>query len=188
MPTRVNRHRIVRIVQIGFVALMATVSPSLQAIADDRVEGAGLAASDAGGVGTFDFVAPPTAYRVVYFFTGATTQGSAVATSVHCTSLGSVVTPVRVEFYDFAGTLRGVGNLNLGPFRTATFTASQTGLTAFYFDDVNVPLPVSLNQGVVRVLRVGSVKIICTAQVLDAVGATPSFVVSLPHFGPSGVH
>lgn len=171
---------------IGLIALIFAVIP-VPAIADERPEG-GLSEGDAGDVGTSAYVAPPTGYVVTYFFTGATTLGNTVATSVHCSNISATLTPVRVEFYDFSGALRGVGNLNMGGYRTGTFSASSTGSTNFYFDDVNVVLPAALNQGVVRVLKKGTGKIICTAQVLDAIGGTPSFVITLPHFGPTGLH
>jgi hypothetical protein len=179
--------RIERAALIGLIAFMFAVTP-VPAIADDRVEGGGLSDGDAGDAGTSAYVVPPTGYVVTYFFTGATTSANTVATSVHCSNITVTVTPVRVEFYDFAGALKGVGSLSMGGYRTATFSASSVGSTAFYFDDVNVPLTLPLNQGVVRVLKKGTGKIICTAQVLDAIGSTPSFVITLPHFGPTGLH
>ena len=173
--------RIARIALVGFTALALAVVTSLPAIAEDRAE-------TEGGFGS-DFVVPPTGFVVIYFFTGARNIGSTVATTVHCTNLGGPVTQVRAEFYDFAGILRGVGtDTTVAQNQTTTISASTSGFTAFYNEDVAVVLSSVIDQGVVRVLKKGTGKIICTAQVLDAVNAPPSFVITLPHFGPTGLH
>ena len=181
--------RIARIVLVGLIALMLTVSTSLQAIADDRAEGGGLSDGDVSDVATNTFVVPPTGYVVTYFFPGARTNSEGtVATSVLCSNISATITPLRVEFYDFLGVLKGVGNFSMAGYRTATITGSSTGATAFYFEDVSVALSNVLNQGVVRVLKKGTGRIICTATVLDAANFPPSFVITLPHFGPTGLH
>ena len=186
MPNKDSR--IARIALIGLMAFTLVVGSSLQAAADER-PAEGLTDGDAGDTGTSAFVVPPTGYVVTFFFPGATTVFGSVATSVHCTNISTVTTPTRVEFYNFAGALVGVGNLNLLAYRTATLTAGQPfGSTSLYVDDVNVPLSSPLNQGVVRVLKKGTGRIICTAQVLDAVNVPPAFVTPLPHFGPTGLH
>ena len=179
--------RIARIVLVGLIALMLTVSTSLQAIADDRTEGGGLSDGDGGDVATNTFVVPPTGYVVTYFFPGARTNSDGtVATTVLCSNISATVTPLRVEFYDFLGVLRGVGNFSMAGYRTATITGGSA--TVFYFEDVSVALSGILNQGVVRVLKKGTGRIICTATVLDAANFPPSFAITLPHFGPTGLH
>ena len=181
--------RIARIALIGFIALALAVDTSLPAVAGDRAETeGGLTDGGASDVGTSGFVVPPTGFVVIYFFTGARTTAT-VATTVHCTNIGGVTTQVRVEFYDLAGTLRGIGtNASVAQYQTTTISGSTTGSTAFYNEDVFAPLTFPLDQGVLRVLKKGTGKIICIAQVLDALNSPPSFVISLPHFGPTGLH
>jgi hypothetical protein len=185
MPARDSR--IARIVVVGLVAFMFAVTP-MPAIADER--GAeGLSDGGASEVESNAFAIPPTGYTVAYFFPGATANvANTIATSVHCTNITTTSTPIRVEFYSFAGGLLGTGIFTISAHRSATVSGSGSGLTALYFEDVNVPLVGSLNQGVVRVLKKGTGKIICTAQVLDAVSSPPAFVVQLPSYGPTGLH
>lgn len=182
--------RIARIALVGFTALALAVDTSLPAIAGDRAETEGGFTEEgfAGDFATSAFVVPPTGFAVIYFFTGARTT-STVATTVHCTNIGGPVTQVRVEFYDFAGVLRGVGtDASVAQHQTTTISGNTTGSTAFYNEDVFAPLSAVLDQGVVRVLKKGTGKMICVAQVLDAFNSPPSFVISLPHFGPTGLH
>jgi hypothetical protein len=179
--------RIARILLVGLIACMFAVTP-MPAIADER--GAeGLSDGGASDVESNAFATPPTGYTVTYFFPGATANlTNTIATSVHCTNITTISTPIRVEFYSFAGGLLGTGIFTIAAHRSATVSGSGSGLTALYFEDVNVALSGPLNQGAVRVLKKGTGKIICTAQVLDAVSSPPAFVVPLPSFGPTGLH
>jgi hypothetical protein len=182
----IRSRRIARIALIGFAALALAVDTPLPAIAGDRGDEAEIDSSS--DFATEAFVAPPTGFVVIYLFTGARTTAT-VATTVHCTNIGGPTTQVRVEFYDFAGVLRGVGtDTVVAQYQTTTISGSPTGSTAFYNEDVFAPLSATLDQGVVRVLKKGSGKIVCIAQVLDAANSPPSFVISLPHFLPSGAH
>lgn len=135
------------------------------------------------------FEPPPEGYKVTHVFPGARTVGSTVATSVHCTYVddkGSVV--MRAEFYDFNGTLNGSGEVALGPGATGTISASSTGATSFYDNELSVALTGDLDQGSVRVLSFPTTKIVCTAQVLAAGSSPPAFVITLPHFSATGKH
>jgi hypothetical protein len=183
----IRSSRIARIALIGLIALALAVDTSLPAIADDD-RGDEAEIDSPSDVGTLAFVTPPTGFAVIYFFTGARTT-STVATTVHCTNIGGPTTQVRVEFYDFAGILRGVGTDSVvAQYQTTTISGNPTGSTAFYNEDVFAPLSGPLDQGVVRVLKKGTGEIICIAQVLDAFNSPPSFVISLPHFLPGGAH
>jgi hypothetical protein len=182
-----TRDRIARTVLVGLIAFTFAVAP-MPAIADER--GAeGLSDGGTGEVESNAFATPPTGYTVTYFFPGATANlANTIATSVHCTNITTISTPIRVEFYSFAGGLLGAGSFTISAHRSATVSGSGSGLTALYFEDVNVSLSGPLNQGVVRVLKKGTGRIICTAQVLDAVSSPPAFIVQLPSYGPTGLH
>ena len=57
------------------------------------------------------------------------------------------ITPVRVEFYDVNVAFRGVGTRNMEGYRTATFSASSTGLTSFYVNDASVVVSILSARG-----------------------------------------
>ena len=173
------RSRIARIALVGFAALTLAVGISMPASAGDR----------GGAPDPNEFGALPAGFKVIFFFPGATSVGSTVATSVHCTNIHATLSvDVRVEFYDFNSTLVGANTGTIAASNTRTVSASDTGATAFYADDAFVVVTSAINQGVVRVLQKGTPKVICTAQVLDAANSPPSFAIPLPHFLSSGAH
>ena len=180
--------RIARIVLIGLIPLMFA-TPQI-VVADERPEsGAGdLTDGGTGDVGINAFVTPPTGYVAAYFFTGARTNASIIATSVHCSNLLGATTGIIVEFYNYSGIRVGFRSYNLVQYQTQTVSASSTGLTALYVEDFPATLSVDLDQGIVRVLKKGTGRIVCSAQVLDAVNLPPAFVLPLTHFGPTGLH
>lgn len=131
-----------------------------------------------------DFLTPPAGFKVVYLFTGAR-AGGGIATSVHCTNVDpSKSVSIRVEFYAKTGGWVGFcTRADVTPAETKTFSTSNT----IYTDDCSMG-SLSMNQGSVRVLTDETIKVICTAQVLDAINFPPSFIVPLPDFDKSGRH
>ena len=177
--------RIAQIVLFAVIASMLAATP-MPAIADEQRE-SGLTPGT-GDAGTDAFVVPPTGYVVIYFFPGARTITNTIATSVHCSNLLGATTGVIVEFYDFNGVRVGFSSYNLNQYGSVTTSANSTGSTTLYFDDKPVALTSELDQGLVRVLKKGTGRIVCTAQVLDAINLPPVFVLPLTHFGATGLH
>jgi hypothetical protein len=165
---------------VGFTALTLAVGVSMPALGADRAEP---------GSDPSEFGPLPAGFSVVYLFPGARTIGTTVATSVHCTNIHNTsAVDVRVEFYDFNGVLVGANTGAVGASVTRTVSASDSGATVFYDEDAFVVVTSPINQGVVRVLKKGTPKVICTAQVLDAASSPPSFAIPLPHFLSTGAH
>ena len=163
------------------IALMVAVVP-MQIAAQDRFASDLSEGQDE--VGTSAFLAPPTGYTVIYHWIGVRSS-AAIATAVHCTNLLGASTPFIVEFYDWDGVRKGFASTILSQHRTMTIATRDT---AFFDEDFLVAPSNDLNQGVVRVLKKGTGRVVCMTQVLDALANPPTFVTTLPHFGPTGLH
>jgi len=121
----------------------------------------------------------------LFRFSGVTDdgeQGSSSrkeATSIHCTNFGATDAALEVQIYQWNGTDVFSGSIGaVPPGRTFTFSTQNTTI---YFDDVIVGdaggTP-SIFQGSAIVWS-DSLKVRCTAQVLDPLGYPPEFVAGL---------
>jgi hypothetical protein len=164
-----------------FLALAMAMAVYAQGPGDERPDEGG----NVGGLGLAD--PPPAGFNVLYTFTGVrndTTPPVTAATSIHCTNHDSNPVSVRVEVFNFNNTATMTGNFTLTPSRTATFSSQ---FTALYFDDTVLAPASAIDQGSGRVLVNGSsVKIICTAQVLDPTNDPPNYGVKLTLYDSTG--
>jgi len=170
---------------LGLVALMlAAGSAVAQETRIDQTPG--LTEGD-GDVATSAFAPIPTGYSVIYFFTGARTTSALaqVSSSVHCSNLLGVSTTVRVEVYGFDGFLLGFSAVTIPQYNTRTYSIG-TQAPIFTWDAVITPTS-PVNQGIIRVLKKGTGRIICAAQIHDT-GNPPAFALPLVQYGPTGLH
>jgi len=113
----------------------------------------------------------------LYRASGAVNRLNA-GTAVHCTNLGGIAASLSVEFVDFDGTEVCFLSFSVPANGTATFTTRAVAL--YFSDDTCDPVP-SLEQGSLTVFAApeGSTNVVCTAQVVDAVNAVPTFITTL---------
>ena len=169
-------------VLLGIVALMLAAGPAVAQ--ETREQTPGLTEGDS-DVGTSAFSPIPTGYTVIYFFTGARTVFQSISSSVHCSNLLGVSTTVRVEVYTFDGFPAGAVAVQVPQYNTRSITIGSAAPVFAYDSSITPTAP--LNQGIIRVLKKGTGRIICAAQVHD-MGSPPSFVLPLVHWGPTGLH
>ena len=166
---------------LGLIALMLVAGP---AVAQETRTPGELTDGDA-DVGTSAFVTPPTGYTVIYHFTGARTSTN-IGSSVHCSNLLGAATPVRVEVYGYTGLLLGVGGFTVPQYNTTTFSIGpQSG--GLYAVDIAITTSDSVNQGIIRILKKGTGRIICAAQIYET-SVPPAFILPLVQYGPTGLH
>jgi hypothetical protein len=134
-----------------------------QASAQDRVEGAGVAA--VAGVTTDPMVG-------IYRFTGVRDNGGAAgtgtATSFHCTNFSGATESLRIQIRQFTGVVVKDATYNIG--HNVTYTMSTHDTVAFAEDAF---LATGLvNQGSARIWAT-SPMIVCTASSIDAAAPVP---------------
>ncbi len=135
----------------------------------------------------FDELLPKGTQIQIYSFAGAVDRGDGnLATTVHCTNVGSVAATITVEIWNSAGNQLTAGNLALGV--TETKTVSTRNTSAYSEDSILSPALV-IEQGHGRVLAdtAGSTDVLCAAQVLDPSNVTPISVTTLSLFDRFGV-
>ena len=118
---------------------------------------------------------------VLYQATGVR-DGANIATVVHCTNVGTEPVSGAFQTRELSGGIDcTTQSISVSPNRTVTFA---TRSTAFYFEDRTCATAPFLEQGSVYVLisEGGAGRLICTAQVLDAANAVPSFITTLDVF------
>ena len=171
-------------VLLGLIALMLAAG---SAVAQESRVGRtpGFTEGD-GDVATSAFAPIPTGYSVIYFFTGARTS-STISSSVHCSNLLGVSTTVRVEAYGFEGFLEGFSATTIPQYNTRTYSIGAPTPPIFVPDEIISPVT-PLNQGIIRVLKKGTGRIICAAQIHDSIGNPPTFALPLVQYGPTGLH
>lgn len=159
-----------------------TTSPAQMA----RVEGA---AGEGGSSSRKNFnpAQIPDGINLLYTFSGVSDdgqQGAAereVATSIHCSNVGSSQATLAVEAWQWNGTDVYTATTTLAANQTRTFSTQNT---AIYFDDVFIgggSGTGAIFQGHGRILS-SQEQVICTAQVLDARSLIPNFVSALELF------
>jgi hypothetical protein len=131
-----------------------------------------------------------TRAKVIYTLAGVVHAGTAVVTSISCTSTekqGGASAVVGVEYFTTNGlpvndVTAGEGVVGIGPGATKTIS---TGDTLLYLDD-DVVNPANF-KGSARILS-DSKRILCAAQLLDPTTNPPSTWVALPVFSKTKQH
>jgi hypothetical protein len=124
----------------------------------------------------------PLANVAIYRVTGVR-ESAGAATVFHCTNLGAANASITINIRDFDGVqLCSMSFAGLPTNQTATFATSNT--TLFEEDRICSNLPAVDGYAVLLADNVGSTRLICTAQVLDPVAATPVFATTLDLFRP----
>ena len=141
------------------------------------------AAASAGGDRVRDSEPPgPTnpegVLDLLYRATGVTNI-STVATSVHCTNIGTSNGWITLRVLNWNGdSACSILNHQIAPDDTETLSTQNTSI---YVEDATCDGAPTVNQGMLSVWAepTGSTDIICTAQVLDPGADTPAFATTL---------
>jgi len=154
--------------------------------------GAALLLAVAQPTGASQLTDPPSAGKILYYFTGVRTSDQ-VSTIVHCTNLDPKKdATLELDYFQFNGSLFGSGSISIasGVTRTVSVgtTSESNGGTAVFAEDLTVNVGTDLNQGTARVSADGTSKIICTGQLIDRVNNPPTFAVELTHWLPNAKH
>jgi len=120
----------------------------------------------------------------IYVGAGAASNGSVIATTLHCSNVSGVSANVRFLFLGPSGTVQGDHTASIG--HGFTYTISTQEVPVFVENFVFAPELV-LNEGVVNVESTNSA-VFCTAKVVDpsvfgAIGFTLPLVRVNPHPG-----
>ena len=166
---------------IAALALAAnTAHAEAPFVADAPPDAVAIVAVD--GLPTEPVLARGPGLGVRYQFLGAVTQADQVLTSVHCSEIGGAQpATIEIQIFDFFTQQVGAGMLTVPPLNTRTATVhamAMTADTAFYEEDLLIPVLNDVNQGVVQVFS-DSRSITCSAQKLDAVNGSPLFIEAL---------
>jgi hypothetical protein len=169
----------------GAIPLACALLAGAPGSAADRAPGGLSTAAERAPAPTSGLGDPGTV--ILYEFSGAIDLGS-VATSVHCTNLGSTAAiDLRLVLFEQTGAPDCNATVaTLQPSRTATLSSRAT--TVFSEDAVCVVAGGSVRGGGRIVAdESGSLDLVCTAQLLDGESATPLFVERLDMHTATGL-
>ena len=130
------------------------------------------------------FPSLPSGYRALFTYTGVRTDQDSVKAVIFCTNVDSSRNATMLyEFVDFDGTLVGSEDPVIPPGITHTLIAYTVNQgTAFVPQDGNLLLTSDLDTGSVRISSLGTNKVICELQAMDATSNPPTFMYAPRQF------